>query len=112
MDWDSSEECLFWAEPALTRQHFFQFLDDCPRGLLETENFGKLFFNFFRKSRASIGIRCFGTKCVGKVSQMLFVRHGLQQFRDCVCIFRGSHTSNKRRLTLLLFADRFKRAGS
>ena len=62
MDWDSSEECLFWAEPALTRQHFFQFLDDCPRGLLETENFGKLFFNFFRKSRASIGIRCFGTK--------------------------------------------------
>lgn len=47
MDLDSSGERRFGAEPARTDQHFFPFLDDCPRGLLETENFGKLFFNFF-----------------------------------------------------------------
>ena len=36
------------AEPPLARQHFFRIVCGCPKGLLEAENFGKLFLSFSR----------------------------------------------------------------
>jgi len=34
------------AEPPLGRQHFFRVVCGCPKGLLDAENFGKLFWVF------------------------------------------------------------------
>jgi hypothetical protein len=41
-------ETQFPAKQLVTRQHFFQFVCSCPKGVLDGENFGKLFFCFFR----------------------------------------------------------------
>ena len=39
---------------ALTRQHFFQVVCGSPGGLLDAENFGKLFLSFFAEQRTRI----------------------------------------------------------
>jgi hypothetical protein len=42
-------EAPFVAEAPPARQHFFLVVCSCPEGLLDTEDFGKLFFEFFAK---------------------------------------------------------------
>ena len=40
-------EAPFVAESPLGYQHFFQVVCGCPKGLLDAENFGKLYLSFF-----------------------------------------------------------------
>jgi len=51
-------ECgaYFVAEPPLARQHFFQVVCGCPKGLLDAENFGKLFLSFLPTAPVNAGL--------------------------------------------------------
>jgi hypothetical protein len=43
-------EAPFVAKPPLVRQHFLRVLRGCTKGLVNTQTFGKLFFNFLRSN--------------------------------------------------------------
>jgi len=49
-------EAPFVAESPLGYQHFFQVVFGCPKGLLDAENFGKLFLRFLPTAPVNAGL--------------------------------------------------------
>ena len=119
-------ECEAWfvAEPPLARQHLFRVVCGCPKGLLDEENFGKLFLSFFltvfcwefniSEARIQAGWNvATHYRCASKVTILLL-------FRVCkwgvgitssACLLPGaSRLKSFGRLALFFFTNSFERA--
>ena len=108
-------EAPFVAESPLGYQHLFQVVCGCPKGLLNTQTFGKLFFNSLRTADLAGQCDCAtegpGRRVWNAPSSALAMVTVLLLFRLCR---HGSYVdadgvhSQAGRLALLFFANSFE----